>query len=111
MIQQGFIVIVFIAIFLRLFYNYWVYIPAFYHYYTQPIQPNQIVQWKELPKNNLPSNQPNLVLIVADDMGFHDISIYGGFRDLIQTPNIDSIGLNGVLFKNAYAGFYSYLSK
>lgn len=46
-----------------------------------------------------PASPPNVVVILADDMGFSDISSYGGE---IPTPNIDSIGQNGVRFRNFY---------
>jgi arylsulfatase A-like enzyme len=44
--------------------------------------------------------RPNIVLIVADDLGWADIGIQGG-KD-IPTPHIDSIAHNGVRFTNAY---------
>ena len=44
--------------------------------------------------------QPNIVLFVADDMGFQDCGVYGG-KD-IPTPNIDSLAKNGVRFTHAY---------
>lgn len=44
--------------------------------------------------------RPNIVLIMADDLGKHDISLYGG--QLIQTPNIDAIGKRGVTFTEGY---------
>lgn len=40
---------------------------------------------------------PNIVLIMCDDMGFSDISCYGGE---IKTPNIDILAKNGVRFSN-----------
>ncbi len=43
---------------------------------------------------------PNLVLIVADDQGWGDLS-YNGNTNL-QTPNIDSLALNGISFNNFY---------
>ena len=46
------------------------------------------------------TNKPNIVVIVADDLGYADLSIQGS-RD-IQSPNIDSIGKNGVRFTNGY---------
>ncbi len=46
------------------------------------------------------SDRPNIVLIVADDLGKPDISLHGN-TDL-DTPNIDSIGRSGVIFENAY---------
>lgn len=46
-------------------------------------------------------NKPNVVLIVADDLGIGDVSCYGG--GLIPTPHIDSLAANGILFRSAYA--------
>ncbi len=44
---------------------------------------------------------PNIVLIVADDLGYGDLHSYGG--DDIQTPNIDRLGTEGVRFANFYS--------
>lgn len=44
--------------------------------------------------------RPNIVVIVADDMGYGDIGVHGG-KD-IPTPAIDSIARNGVRFTDAY---------
>ena len=43
---------------------------------------------------------PNIVIIVADDMGYGDIGIHGS-RD-IPTPNIDALAAGGTRFTNAY---------
>jgi arylsulfatase A-like enzyme len=43
---------------------------------------------------------PNIILIIADDLGFSDLASYGNTR--IQTPNIDSLGKSGVRFTQAY---------
>ena len=43
---------------------------------------------------------PNIVLIYADDLGYGDLSSYGGE---IQTPNIDELAQKGVKHLNAYA--------
>jgi arylsulfatase A-like enzyme len=45
-------------------------------------------------------NKPNIVLILADDLGYGDISLHG--NDLIQTPNIDGIAKAGVDFTRGY---------
>ena len=45
--------------------------------------------------------KPNVIVILADDLGYADISAYGVHR--INTPNIDSIGDQGVKFTDAYA--------
>ena len=49
---------------------------------------------------------PNVVLIVADDLGFNDITHYGGgiAGGRVPTPNIDSIARQGVDFRNGYSG-------
>jgi arylsulfatase len=45
--------------------------------------------------------RPNLLLIVADDLGYADLGAYGG---AIRTPNIDALALEGVLFTQFHAG-------
>ncbi|MDP6717582.1 MAG: sulfatase-like hydrolase/transferase, partial [Pirellulaceae bacterium] len=47
------------------------------------------------------STQPNIVLILADDMGYADIGVHG-CKD-IPTPHIDRIAREGVRFTSAYA--------
>jgi arylsulfatase A-like enzyme len=44
---------------------------------------------------------PNIVFIMADDLGYADVSCYG--RPDLSTPNIDSIAAKGVRFLQAYA--------
>ncbi|HVY81961.1 MAG TPA: sulfatase-like hydrolase/transferase [Steroidobacteraceae bacterium] len=48
-----------------------------------------------------PRAQPNILFILADDLGYADLSSYG--RRDIATPNIDRIGIEGVRFLQAYA--------
>lgn len=48
-----------------------------------------------------PSRRPNVVVILADDLGSGDLSCYGA-KD-VQTPNIDGIAKNGIRFTNFYA--------
>lgn len=47
------------------------------------------------------ATRPNVIIILADDLGYADISAYGSQR--IATPNIDRIGAEGVKFTDAYA--------
>ena len=53
-------------------------------------------------KEKTPQERPNIVLIVADDLGLGDVSLYSG-SDLVQTPRIDSLGRAGRQFNRAYA--------
>ena len=45
--------------------------------------------------------KPNIILILADDIGFETISAYGSKS--YKTPRIDNMAKDGVLFKNCYA--------
>ncbi len=48
------------------------------------------------------SPPPNIVFILADDLGYGDLGCYGQRR--IHTPNIDRLASDGVRFTRAYAG-------
>lgn len=48
-----------------------------------------------------PASRPNIVLIVADDLGYGDLSGYG--RPDYQTPNLDRLAAQGTRFTQAYA--------
>jgi arylsulfatase A-like enzyme len=47
------------------------------------------------------SNRPNIVVFLADDMGWGDSATYG--HKLIQTPNLDKLAAQGVKFTQCYA--------
>jgi arylsulfatase A len=46
-------------------------------------------------------NRPNIVFIIADDLGQEDLGCYG--NPFIETPNIDKLAKNGILFTDAYS--------
>lgn len=46
-------------------------------------------------------NKPNVIMIYADDLGYGDLSCYGGVG--ANTPNIDALLNNGIKFNNAYS--------
>ena len=45
------------------------------------------------------AKRPNIVLIMADDLGFSDLGCYGSE---IQTPNLDRLAQNGLRFSQFY---------
>lgn len=47
----------------------------------------------------LPPSQPNILVILSDDQGYHDVGCFGSE---IPTPHIDSIAHNGVKFEQFY---------
>ena len=46
--------------------------------------------------------QPNIIFILADDLGYGDLGCYG--QKTIKTPNIDQIAAEGMYFTDHYAG-------
>lgn len=46
--------------------------------------------------------KPNVIFILADDMGYGDLGSYG--QQLIETPNIDKLAKGGIRFTQFYAG-------
>jgi arylsulfatase A-like enzyme len=49
-----------------------------------------------------PARKPNIVLILADDLGWKDVGYQG--TDFYETPNIDALAKRGMVFPSAYAG-------
>lgn len=43
--------------------------------------------------------RPNIIVILADDLGYSDLGSYGGE---IQTPNLDNLAMNGIRFTSFY---------
>ncbi len=74
---------------------------------ANPIQENIPTTWSHGPKEVLDASEtrPNIILILADDMGYNDISLHnGGAGDgSLQTPHIDSLAEDGVWFAKGYA--------
>jgi arylsulfatase A len=48
------------------------------------------------------SKQPNIIFILADDLGYADLSCYG--QQKTETPNIDQLAKKGMRFTQFYAG-------
>jgi arylsulfatase A-like enzyme len=49
----------------------------------------------------------NFIFILIDDLGWKDLSIYGS--EFYETPNIDRLAEEGVIFTNAYSASPVYL--
>lgn len=72
------------------------------------IGPNREVIWSSGPDprgRTAGERPPNVVLILADDLGWNDLTFRGGgvANGSVPTPNIDSIAADGVVFANGYA--------
>lgn len=57
---------------------------------------------KGVDKNATKQDNPNVLFILMDDLGWGDISLNGAIYD---TPNIDSIGENGIVLDNFYSSY------
>ena len=74
-----------------------------------PVGAHVVVDWSTGPAraSSPPSDRPpNIVLILADDLGWNDLTLAGGgvAAGSVPTPHIDSIAADGVSFMNGYAG-------
>lgn len=49
----------------------------------------------------LKNKKPNVIIVYADDLGYGDLSCYGGVG--VETPNVDRLLENGVKFTDAYS--------
>ena len=72
-------------------------------------QPFYQVPWQQGPsvaKASPNERPPNIILIVADDLGFNDISTFGGgvADGRVLTPGIDQLAAEGVIFEQSYSG-------
>ena len=75
---------------------------------SNPVDENKSIYWSKdtsLNKNLELQKKPNVIIILADDLGFNDISLYnGGAADgTLMTPNIDELANTGVRFDKGYA--------
>ena len=74
-----------------------------------PVGPHQEVDWDRGPESSAASaaeRPPNIVLIVADDLGWNDLTFGGGgvAGGSVSTPSIDSIAAEGLQFTRGYSG-------
>ncbi|RXP46238.1 arylsulfatase [Lutibacter sp. HS1-25] len=57
---------------------------------------------KQLDKEIIIDSKPNIIFILADDLGYGDVGFNGQTK--IKTPNIDQLAANGMVFTNHYSG-------
>jgi arylsulfatase A-like enzyme len=69
--------------------------------YVLPIISCVLMGCRGTTGENIPG-KPNIVFIMADDLGYHDLGCYG--QDRILTPNIDRLAGEGLMFTDFYAG-------
>lgn len=70
------------------------------------VGPHREIEWERGPEQAPQGERPpNIVLIVADDLGWNDLTFNGGgiADGAVPTPNIDSIGRDGATFMNGYS--------
>src|SRR5688572_5257395 len=73
---------------------------------TTPTGQSSLDARPRIPRLSADKRPPNIILIVADDLGFNDLTFSGGgvAGGAVPTPHIDSISRDGVTFTKGYAG-------
>ncbi len=74
----------------------------------ETIPPNQEVVWEQGPRtaeSPIEKRPPNIIVILADDLGYNDLTFEGGgvANGVVPTPNIDSLAREGVVFSSGFA--------
>ncbi|HMO41775.1 MAG TPA: sulfatase-like hydrolase/transferase [Phenylobacterium sp.] len=73
----------------------------------EEVGPTQTIEWARGP-DAAPAGErpPNVIVILADDLGINDITTFGGgvAGGLVPTPNIDALAARGANMRQAYAG-------
>ena len=59
------------------------------------------ISWVFFSFSSFTQSRPNIVMIMADDLGGRDLPVYG--NQFNEAPNIDKLATQGMLFSNAYA--------
>lgn len=89
------------------FQQYWYYLPGIRAAIMDPVQPTREVVWEKGPDAPAATDRPpNIILIVADDLGYNDITLSGGgvANGAVPTPNIDAIAKDGANLTQSYSG-------
>ena len=107
--KQNFLrfLIVFILVFVAIgiwFSQNWYKMPKYISNLKNPTIENVAIEWEDGPKSRT-SSKPNIIVVLVDDLGFNQISSYGGgmANGKFKTPNIDKLASDGVLCTNGYS--------
>ncbi len=107
LLTVGVLIVGFLIVGVWAFQTYWLYIPRLIDNIKHPISPARNVVWEEAPAAiRARDPRPNIVLIVADDLGFNGLSYRAdpiSSEDFGSTPHIDSIAQSGIAFGQAYS--------
>lgn len=76
------------------------------HFDVGPYQPLTWQAGPETAETPLSERPPNIVFILLDDLGYNDISTFGGgiANGRVPTPNIDKLAAEGAIYTQAYSG-------
>ena len=82
----------------------WYKMPKYISYLKNPTIENVTIEWENGPETRT-NLKPNIIVVLVDDLGFNQISSYGGgmSNGNFKTPNIDNLANDGVLCTNGYS--------
>ncbi|MEJ6764431.1 MAG: sulfatase-like hydrolase/transferase [Flavobacteriaceae bacterium] len=82
----------------------WYKMPKYINNFTNPTYENVAIEWENGPISRT-NSKPNIIVVLVDDLGFNQISSYGGgmANGKFKTPNIDKLASDGVLCTNGYS--------
>jgi uncharacterized sulfatase len=82
----------------------WYKMPKYISNFTNPTYENVAIEWENGPISRT-NSKPNIIVVLIDDLGFNQISSYGGgmANGKFKTPNIDKLASDGVLCTNGYS--------
>ena len=82
----------------------WYKMPKYISNFTNSTYENVAIEWENGPISRT-NSKPNIIVVLIDDLGFNQISSYGGgmANGKFKTPNIDKLASDGVLCTNGYS--------
>ena len=82
----------------------WYKMPKYISNFTNSTYENVAIEWENGPISRT-NSKPNIIVVLVDDLGFNQISSYGGgmANGKFKTPNIDKLASDGVLCTNGYS--------